>query len=135
MRKRRKEWSHGQRVVVREYGCRIDPEADPRRAPAAGERRRRAMARVLRVNHEWEGSGRTTPGSEYFRQTIAPELPRFTLKALMDVTGLTKSACSRIRSGRVVPHPRHWEGILAAGRGKTASVATEPGIPRDRSLR
>jgi hypothetical protein len=77
------------------------------------------MVRVLRANHEWEGTPEATgtPDPDYFRQTIAPELPGHSLRALMDATGLTKSACSRIRRGEVVPHRRHWRSLAKLTQG------------------
>jgi hypothetical protein len=35
------------------------------------------------------------------------------LKAIAKATGLSLTACSRIRVGSQVPHPRHWQALIA----------------------
>ena len=49
-------------------------------------------------------------------------LDAFSLKEIAKATGLSLAACSRIRAGTRVPHPRHWESSckLAAYRGANA---------------
>jgi len=42
---------------------------------------------------------------------IAPKLDVFTLAEIASATGLSLAACSRIRAGAKVPHPRHWEAL------------------------
>lgn len=113
-----------QRVVTREYRARVDPVHDPRRGPAAGLKRRRAMASVVAANRAWEESTGQPADLKQYREFIAPGLHRLPLKALMATTGLTKGACSKIRSGSVVPHPRHWEALQRAARGSTWMVKT-----------
>ncbi|MGC9993546.1 MAG: hypothetical protein ABSD52_14300 [Candidatus Cybelea sp.] len=44
---------------------------------------------------------------------IAPKLDGFSLKEIDKATGLSLAACSRVRAGAKVPHPRHWEGLLS----------------------
>jgi hypothetical protein len=41
-----------------------------------------------------------------------PNLDAFTLKKVAKVTGLSLAACSRIRAGAKLPHPRQWEALL-----------------------
>lgn len=44
-------------------------------------------------------------------------LDAFTLSEIATATGLSLAACSRIRAGARVPHPRHWEALAKlAGR-------------------
>jgi hypothetical protein len=99
-----------QRIVTREYRPRVDPDHDSRRSPAAGVKRRRAMAKVVAANKQWEGAD-VPADIDYYRVTVAPGLHRLKLKTIMAATGLTKGACSRIRTGEVVPHPRHWAAL------------------------
>jgi hypothetical protein len=96
-------------IVVRDYGPRLEPDQDPRRAPAAGEKRRRAMTQVVAADRAWKGDA---VDPENFRTMVVPRLKHLKLEALAAATGLTRSACSRIRAGQAVPHPRHW-GALA----------------------
>jgi CRISPR-associated endonuclease Cas1 len=98
----------GRGMVVREYPARVEPDKDSRRAPAAGLKRRRTMAQVVAANRAWTGE---PPDPEGFRGGVMPKLKHLKLAVLVRATGLTKSACSRIRAGGVVPHPRHWEAL------------------------
>jgi hypothetical protein len=47
-----------------------------------------------------------------FKREIAPKLDAFTLSEIAAATGLSLAACSRVRAGARVPHPRHWEALL-----------------------
>jgi hypothetical protein len=47
------------------------------------------------------------------RQTIGSHSRAFSLKEIGKATGLSLAACSRIREGAKVPHPRHWDALLA----------------------
>jgi len=49
----------------------------------------------------------------WFKREIALKLDGFSLNEIAGATGLSLAACSRIRAGARVPHPRHWEGLLA----------------------
>lgn len=100
----------GRGVVVRGYRPRVELADDPRRSVAAGAKRRDAMAQVVAANRSWTGSS-TDP--ESFRNQVIPGLRVLKLKEMMAATGLTKGACSLIRAGRVVPHPRHWPVLTA----------------------
>ncbi|MGA8534103.1 MAG: hypothetical protein WB615_08345 [Candidatus Tumulicola sp.] len=40
-----------------------------------------------------------------------PKLDAFMLAQIAKATGLSLAACSRIRAGARVPHPRHWEAL------------------------
>ncbi len=42
---------------------------------------------------------------------IVPKLDAFSLREIAAVTGLSLTACSRIRGGAQVPHPRHWDAL------------------------
>ncbi len=55
---------------------------------------------------------------------IQPRLPQLPLSALAAATGLSLSACSRIRSGKLVPHQRHWDALsqLAARRMQLSTL-------------
>lgn len=48
-----------------------------------------------------------------FKRDILPRLQVFPLSVLMGATGLSESACSRVRAGQVMPHPRHWSALRA----------------------
>lgn len=72
-------------------------------------RRGRAIAAANAGLAEWRakhpGEHRRSP--EAFAP-IRAGIAKVKLSEIMAVTGLSKSTASQIRSGRVVPHARHW---------------------------
>jgi hypothetical protein len=86
---------------------------DPRRSAAVNRVRGEAISEGHRRNRSWK---REHPGQRdeaWFKSEIAPKLDAFSLKEIAEATGLSLAACSRFRSGSQMPHPRHWEGLLA----------------------
>jgi hypothetical protein len=86
---------------------------DPRRGAAVNRARGEAISEGHRRNRSW---AREHPGERdeaWFKREIAPKLDAFTLAEIAAATGLSLAACSRIRTGARVAHPRHWEGLLA----------------------
>lgn len=81
---------------------------DQRRSTEAGAKRRSTMQSVVAANRAAGNHVPTAQELADYRARIWPELRTLPLNRLMAMTGLTKSACSRIRSGQVVPHRRHW---------------------------
>ena len=63
----------------------------------------------------------------WFKREIAPKLDAFALKEIGEATGLSLAACSRIRAGARVPHPRHWDGLLALV--ETGNSGATPNVP------
>ncbi len=77
----------------------------------AGRKRGEANGEQHRRNHRW---AREHPGQRdeaWFKREIGPKLDAFTLAAIAAATGLSLAACSRVRAGTRVPHPRHWEAL------------------------
>lgn len=107
------------RVVMREHQTLTPIQAgdtpDHRRGPEAGEKRRGAMQRVAQQNRRWEKANRSRDPI-VFKRDILPGLKAIPLATLVRATGLTKSACSRIRAGRIIPHPRHWDALTETAR-------------------
>jgi hypothetical protein len=106
----------GNQVVMREHRKLTPIQAgevtDPRQAPEAAEKRRAAMKRIDRENKRWvRGTAHTEPS--LFRGEVLPLIQGAPLRSLLEATGLTKGACSRIRAGKTVPHPRHWGGLAS----------------------
>jgi hypothetical protein len=99
---------------------------DPRRSPAVNRARGEVISEGHRRNRSW---AREHPGRRdeaWFKREIAPKLDGFSLKEIAKVTGLSLTACSRIRSGLRIPHPRHWAAFLALVKGsRGAQVAVE----------
>jgi hypothetical protein len=66
-----------------------------------------------RRNRSW---AREHPGQRdeaWFKREVAPRLDAFTLAEIAAASNLSLAACSRIRAGARVPHPRHWDALLA----------------------
>ncbi len=87
---------------------------DPRASAHAGHKRGDANAEHHRRNHRWAREQRGADRDRaWFERVVAPKLERFALSAIARATGLSLAACSRIRAGAQVSHPRHWDGLLA----------------------
>jgi hypothetical protein len=84
---------------------------DPRCNAAVNLARGEAISKGHRRNRSWV---REHPGQRdqaWFKREIAPKLDAFTLAEIAAATGLSLAACSRIRAGAKVPHPRHWRAL------------------------
>jgi hypothetical protein len=71
----------------------------------------RRNAEGHRRNRSW---AREHPGQRdeaWFRREVAPKLDAYSLKEIGKATGLSLAACSRIRAGAKVPHPRHFDAL------------------------
>jgi hypothetical protein len=75
---------------------------------AAKNTRRRAEQAAWEAAHKGD---RFDP--QWFRASVLPALADVTLPAMAAATGLSTSACSKIRAGRRVPHARHWSALAA----------------------
>lgn len=72
------------------------------------------MKKRRTANIRWDRQA-TRPGPEVFQTEILPKLSAIPLKKMVETTGLSKSYCSLIRRGGVIPHPSHWEALYALG--------------------
>lgn len=85
---------------------------DPRRSAVVNRARGEAISEGHRRNRSW---AREHPGQRdeaWFKREIAPKLDAFTLAEIAAATSLSLAACSRIRAGARVPHPRHWDALV-----------------------
>jgi CRISPR-associated endonuclease Cas1 len=85
---------------------------DPRRSAAVNSARAEAIADGHRRNRRW---AREHPGQRdesWFKREIAPKLDALSLSEIRKATGLSLAACSRIRAGAKIPHPRHWDAFF-----------------------
>lgn len=83
---------------------------DPRRLKTAGPKRRVAMEQIRALDLAWEAK-HSKPDLSMFRREILPQIQGVPINRLAGAPGLSKAACSLIRAGKVVPHPRHWEPL------------------------
>jgi hypothetical protein len=72
-----------------------------------------AISEGHRRNRSWAREHLGQRDAAWFKREVAPKLDAFTLKEMGKATGLSLAACSRVRSGAKVPHPRHWDRLLA----------------------
>jgi CRISPR-associated endonuclease Cas1 len=84
----------------------------PSHTDQANEQRAESNRRQRSVQDAWD---RNHPDKSFdpeeFRTQILPGLADVPLKAIAQATGLSTSSASKVRSGRRVPHPRHWEAL------------------------
>jgi hypothetical protein len=70
-----------------------------------------AISEGHRRNRSWAREHPEQRDEAWFRREIVPKLDRFSLKEMGRATDLSLAACSRIRAGAKVPHPRHWDAL------------------------
>ena len=95
---------------------------DPRRRTSINQARREAISEGHRRNRSW---AREHPGQRdevWFKREIVPKLDGFSLSEIAAATGLSLAACSRIRAGAKVPHPRHWAKLAALLAARLAGI-------------
>jgi hypothetical protein len=77
------------------------PEAQQRRAASASQQRKAVVG--------WCDDGSLDRVD--FRRDILPKLQRLPVRAIAEAMGASISHGSKVRSGRLVPHKRHWKGL------------------------
>jgi CRISPR-associated protein Cas1 len=84
----------------------------PAQSAEVRRRRGRAIAAAVAGVHDWraEHGDARRPSPEAFAP-IRDGLAGVKLTEIMAATGLSKSTASQIRSGRTVPHVRHWPAL------------------------
>jgi hypothetical protein len=109
--------THANKVVVaarKVLAIRAAAGDDPRNTREANRKRGHANAQHHRRNHEWArehlADGRDRA---WFQREVRPRLAAYPLNAIARATGLSLAACSRIRAGSQIPHPRHWDCLAA----------------------
>jgi hypothetical protein len=85
---------------------------DPSQTAEAQAKRRDSLLAGKAAEREWAANG-TTPAitEEQLYEQLLPRLADVPLSKIERATGLSNSSCSRIRSGRMTPHPRHWDAL------------------------
>ena len=85
---------------------------DPRRSAAVNRARGEAIAEGHRRNRGWTREHPEQRDEAWFKREIAPKLDAHSLSEIAEATGLSLAACSRVRAGTRVPHPRHWHALM-----------------------
>jgi len=86
---------------------------DPRASARANALRGEANASHHRRNRQWAKEHPETRDRAWFLREVTPKLDAFSLAEIAKTSGLSLAACSRFRAGTRIPHPRHWEALLA----------------------
>lgn len=85
---------------------------DPTQTPAARARRATSLRAERAARDEWN---RQHPEEDHDRDSfireILPGLSQAPLRRITQVTGISDSAASRVRNGKLIPHPRHWSAL------------------------
>ncbi len=85
---------------------------DPAHTPEAREKRRQSLLTAKAAEAAWRAELQgPTITAQKLHQVVLPRLKPKTIRELQEATGLSESACSRIRSGKMTPHPRHWSAL------------------------
>jgi len=86
------------------------------------DKRSGAAARAKHAEHAnrqqkelsaWKAANPVTPNPQAFTKEIWPKIRDLSVASLTAATGLSESMCKNVRSGKQVPHPRHWDKFLA----------------------
>jgi CRISPR-associated endonuclease Cas1 len=85
---------------------------DPTQSAEAQAKRRESLVAAKAAEREWDaGGGRPAITEQQLYEEVLPRLAEVPLSKIERATGLSNSSCSRIRSGRMTPHPRHWDAL------------------------
>ncbi|MDQ3692168.1 MAG: hypothetical protein M3464_00875 [Chloroflexota bacterium] len=97
---------------------------DPTHGGEAKRKRGEKSAMRRAEERAWDREHGNTPADpETFTRDILPGLAAVPLRAMVEATGLGKSFCSLIRSGRSVPHRRHWPALQALATGESGPAS------------
>jgi hypothetical protein len=86
---------------------------DKRSSAETREKHRTNAIRQNALNAEWEEKHREIPSPVVFKKEILPLTRAVPVRVLVAASGLSESACKKIRAGDVVPHPRQWSRFKA----------------------
>jgi hypothetical protein len=81
---------------------------DPAHGGEARQKRAETQRARIREIQLWTGP---SPAPGAFVKEILPGLQRVPVRRMAEETGLSTGACSMIRRGIYVPHPRWWKAL------------------------
>ena len=84
---------------------------DPSKSAEAKAKRGEALRRQWALQKSWDAANPGPHDVERYRQDIWPGLSAVPVAEIAQATGLSKVSARDIRSGRQVPHPRHWVAL------------------------
>ena len=84
---------------------------DRRMSPEVRETHRNNAKQQYLLNSTWEAAQTSIPSSSHYMREIFPKIKLIPVRDLVEATGLSTSSCKHIRTGRMTPHPRHWDAL------------------------
>ncbi len=85
---------------------------DPTNSESAAAKRSASLSRRKQEEVAWKSATNNVDWTpKRYRLEVLPTLAHVPLSALQRATALSVSACSRIRSGKLLPHRRHWKAL------------------------
>jgi CRISPR-associated endonuclease Cas1 len=85
---------------------------DPSQTVEAQAKRHQSLLAAKAAEREWDAVGSHSMITEQqLYEEVLPRLAEVPLSKIERATGLSNSACSRIRRGNMTPHPRHWDAL------------------------
>src|ERR1035438_8306402 len=85
----------------------------PTHTPAASAARRQGMREMRAARAVWETDHKGQfHDPAWFEREVLPGLQVVSLTQIAKATGMSTSSASQVRSGKRVPHPRHWEALM-----------------------
>ena len=99
---------------------------DPTQTAEARIKRRHSLFAAKAAEATWTANALVSPVTEQqLREHVLPGLQAVELKLMQQATGLSNSACSRIRRGLMTPHPRHWQALAALTQPRSEPSSTD----------
>lgn len=91
--------------------------ADKRSGAAARAKHAEHASRQAAELAAWKAANPVTPNPQTFTKEIWPKIRDLSVASLTAATGLSGSMCKNVRSGKQVPHPRHWDKFRSVAIG------------------
>lgn len=82
---------------------------DPTTTPEAQRRRATTASKQRKATLEWRDDGSLADVD--FRRDILPKLQSVAVRVIAEAMGSSLSHGSKVRSGKLVPHKRHWKAL------------------------
>jgi len=100
------------RGVASRAAQRARGELDPAQTEPARAKRHASMVATKAAEAAWDADyPDALRDTAWYREHVQPHLTGMPLSRLQHVTSLSVSSCSRIRTGQLQPHPRHWTAL------------------------
>lgn len=100
------------RAVAARAAQRARGETDPAQSEQARTKRHTSLVASKAVEAAWDTKHPDAPRNPaWYTEHVKPHLAGVPLSQLQQATGLSLSACSRLRSGTLTPHARHWHPL------------------------